>query len=150
MSALARYFNAKGIPVAGYDKTETRLTQQLSEEGIAIHYEDIGAKVKGLVGNTDSTLVVITPAVPQNMEELVYLKEAGFSIQKRAQVLGEITARYKTLAVAGTHGKTTTSTMLAHVLSSTPEKCSAFLGGISRSEERRVGKECRSRRSPYH
>ncbi|HZH87522.1 MAG TPA: UDP-N-acetylmuramate--L-alanine ligase [Brumimicrobium sp.] len=131
MSALARYFNAKGIPVAGYDKTETRLTQQLSEEGIAIHYEDIGAKVKGLVGNTDSTLVVITPAVPQNMEELVYLKEAGFSIQKRAQVLGEITARYKTLAVAGTHGKTTTSTMLAHVLSSTPEKCSAFLGGIS-------------------
>lgn len=131
MSALARYFNAKEIPVAGYDKTETKLTQQLAEEGIKIHYEDIGEKVKELVGEVDSTLVVITPAVPQNMAELVYLKNAGFNLQKRAQVLGGITSRYKTLAVAGTHGKTTTSTMLAHVLSSTAEKCNAFLGGIS-------------------
>lgn len=131
MSALARYFNSKGVEVVGYDKTETRLTQQLAEEGIAIHYEDFGSQVKNLVGAIESTLIVITPAVPQNMEELTYLKEAGFTIQKRAQVLGRITARYKTLAVAGTHGKTTTSTMLAHVLSSTAEKCNAFLGGIS-------------------
>jgi len=131
MSALARYFNAKGIPVAGYDKTETRLTQQLLQEGIDIHYEDLGDKVHQLIGNIESTLVVITPAVPQNMKELIYLSNAGFTIQKRAHVLGRITARYKTLAVAGTHGKTTTSTLLAHVLSSTSEKCNAFLGGIS-------------------
>src|SRR5690554_1730506 len=131
MSALARYFNAKGLEVAGYDKTESPLTRQLSAEGIAIHYEDIGEKVLSLVQDVHSTLVVVTPAVPKDMKELVYLQNAGFTIQKRAQVLESITAGYKTLAVAGTHGKTTTSIMLAHVLYSLPEKCNAFLGGIS-------------------
>jgi len=131
MSALARYFNQKGIAVAGYDKTETRLTQQLVQEGISIHYEDLGAKVGDLVGDVTSTLVVITPAVPQSMKELIFLQNSAYVIKKRAEVLGIITARYKTLAVAGTHGKTTTSTMLAHVLSSTEAKCNAFLGGIS-------------------
>lgn len=131
MSALARYFNNKKITVTGYDKTETPLTKQLYNEGIDIHYTDFGKDVKYAVGSTSDTLVVITPAVPQNMKELEYLKEKGYTIKKRAEVLGEITANYKTLAVAGTHGKTTTSTLLAHVLSSTLEKCNAFLGGIS-------------------
>ncbi len=131
MSALARYFNTKEIRVAGYDKTETPLTKQLVKEGIEIHYSDIGQEVKNLVGDTASTLIVITPAVPSNMKELQYLKEKRYTIKKRAEVLGIITANYKTLAVAGTHGKTTTSTLLAHVLSSTAEKCNAFLGGIS-------------------
>jgi UDP-N-acetylmuramate--alanine ligase len=131
MSALARYFNAKEIRVAGYDKTETPLTKQLCYEGIDIHYNDLGKDVKLVVGDPSSTLIVITPAVPANMEELQYLKEQGFTIKKRAEVLGNITADFTTLAVAGTHGKTTTSTLLAHVLTSTEHKCNAFLGGIS-------------------
>ncbi|RYM32433.1 UDP-N-acetylmuramate--L-alanine ligase [Brumimicrobium glaciale] len=131
MSALARYFNAKEIRVAGYDKTETPLTKQLYYEGIDIHYNDLGKDVKLVVGDPSSTLIVITPAVPANMEELQYLKEQGFTIKKRAEVLGNITADFTTLAVAGTHGKTTTSTLLAHVLTSTEHKCNAFLGGIS-------------------
>lgn len=131
MSALARYFNTKEIRVLGYDKTETLLTQQLHYEGIDIHYNDLGKDVKLIVGELSSTLVVITPAVPANMAELQYLKEQGFTIKKRAEVLGDITADFKTLAVAGTHGKTTTSTLLAHVLSLTKYKCNAFLGGIS-------------------
>jgi len=131
MSALARYFNQKGMQVAGYDKTETPLTKQLVLEGIDIHYSDFGADVIQYVGDISSTLVVITPAVPSDMKELQFLNEQGFTIKKRAEVLGLITAKYKTLAVAGTHGKTTTSTLLAHVLSSTSEKCNAFLGGIS-------------------
>lgn len=131
MSALARYFNSKDIRVAGYDKTETPLTKQLVQEGIAIHYSDFGAEVNQFVGDISSTLVVITPAVPSEMQELKFLKEKGYTIKKRAEVLGIITSTYKTLAVAGTHGKTTTSTLLAHVLSDTAEKCNAFLGGIS-------------------
>lgn len=131
MSALARYFNAKNIRVAGYDKTETPLTRKLAQEGIAIHYADYGTEVDQIVGDSSSTLVVITPAVPAGMLELKFLIEKGFTIKKRAEVLGIITSAYKTLAVAGTHGKTTTSTLLAHVLSSTEERCNAFLGGIS-------------------
>ncbi|WP_107038364.1 UDP-N-acetylmuramate--L-alanine ligase [Brumimicrobium mesophilum] len=131
MSALARFFNLKGMQVAGYDKTETLLTKQLVREGINIHYSDFGSDVNQFVNDVSSTLVVITPAVPADMKELQFLKENGFTIKKRAEVLGIITANFKTLAVAGTHGKTTTSTLLAHVLSSTTEKCNAFLGGIS-------------------
>ena len=131
MSALARYFKANGYAVSGYDKSESKLTQQLVQEGIPVHYEDLGNQVKTKVGTVESTLVVITPAVPSNLGELTYLKAAGYNLQKRAVVLGGITAHWKTLAVAGTHGKTTTSTLLAYVLSTTAEKCSAFLGGIS-------------------
>lgn len=131
MSALARYFKYKGYDVSGYDKSESELTQHLIEEGIPVHYEDLGSEVKTKVGEIESTLVVVTPAVPSNMEELTYLRALGYTIQKRSLVLGKITSQWKTLAVAGSHGKTTTSTMLAYVLSKRPEKCSAFLGGIS-------------------
>ncbi|RFC54443.1 UDP-N-acetylmuramate--L-alanine ligase [Brumimicrobium aurantiacum] len=132
MSALARYFNEQqNIRVTGYDKTETKLTRQLKAEGIEVHYRDLGADVNILVGEVADTLIVVTPAVPSHMKELKFLQSKGYKIKKRAEVLGEITADYKTLAVAGTHGKTTTSTMLAHVLSETSLKCNAFLGGIS-------------------
>ncbi len=131
MSALARYFKHKGYKVTGYDKSATNLTHQLIEEGISIHYQDLGSQVKTIVGKIESTLVIVTPAVPSNMEELTYLKALGYTIKKRSEVLGQITAHWKTLAVAGSHGKTTTSTMLAYVLSKTKDKCSAFLGGIS-------------------
>ena len=131
MSALARYFNNKNFTVIGYDKTETPLTKELTSEGIAIHYSDFGININDIIGTIVDTLVVITPAIPSSMKELLYLREEGYTIKKRAEVLGIITANYKTLAVAGTHGKTTTSTLLAHVLSSTSEQCNAFLGGIS-------------------
>lgn len=131
MSALARYFNYHGFTVAGYDKTSSVLTRNLEKEGISVHYEDFGAKVSELVATNENTLVVVTPAVPHSLGEWQYLEEKGYTIQKRAEVLGEITKEWKTLAVAGSHGKTTTSTMLAHVLSQTSQKCNAFLGGIS-------------------
>lgn len=131
MSALARYFHAKGMKVAGYDKTVSHLTKQLETEGIDVHYEDLGEGVKALAGAKENTLVVLTPAIPLDLKELNVLQDAGYSIEKRAVVLGMISEEWKTLAVAGTHGKTTTSTLLAHVLSQTPEKCNAFLGGIS-------------------
>lgn len=131
MSALARYFNSKGKVVAGYDKTESSLTQSLVKEGIAIHYHDMGEQVNQLVANKEQTLIVVTPAIPKDLGEWKLLEKEGYTILKRAQVLGKITEEWKTLAVAGTHGKTTTSTLLAHVLSSTDVKCNAFLGGIS-------------------
>jgi len=135
MSALARYFNQTGKNVIGYDKTTSALTRSLENEGIDIHYTDLGENLIEKVANDSldlsSTLVVITPAVPDSLKELHYFRSAGYSIVKRAEVLGEITKSFKTLAVAGTHGKTTTSTLLTHVLSFTQEKCNAFLGGIS-------------------
>lgn len=131
MSALARYFNAKGKSVAGYDKTESPLTINLENEGISVHYEDLNEGVKSLVGAVAETLVVVTPAVPHDLGEWQWLERRGYTILKRAAVLGKITEEWKTLAVAGSHGKTTTSTMLAHVLSSLPQKTNAFLGGIS-------------------
>ncbi|MFA5575241.1 MAG: UDP-N-acetylmuramate--L-alanine ligase [Brumimicrobium sp.] len=131
MSALARYFKSKGVFVGGYDKTPSKLTKQLENEGIMIHYEDLGANVLELVGDKESTLVVLTPAIPQDMKELISLEKEGYIIHKRAKVLGLISEDWKTLAVAGTHGKTTTSTMLAYVLSNSVQRCSAFLGGIS-------------------
>lgn len=133
MSALARYFKSNRFSVSGYDKSESHLTQQLIQEGIPVHYDDLGSQVKTKVGAIESTLIVMTPAVPSSMGELTYLREQGYTIKKRAVVLGQITSHWKTLAVAGTHGKTTTSTMLAYVLSTTAEKCSAFLGGISKN-----------------
>jgi len=131
MSALARYFNSLGWPVAGYDKTPSPLTAKLEEEGIDIHYEDFGPSIPEGFRNTDKTLVVYTPAIPRNFGELLHVQHAGFVVKKRAEVLGMITQNTKGLAVAGTHGKTTTSTMLAHILDVSDEKCNAFLGGIS-------------------
>lgn len=131
MSALARYFNSLGWPVAGYDKTESPLTLKLEEEGIQVHYEDFGPSIPESFRNVERTLVVYTPAIPQNFGELLHVQHAGYSVKKRAEVLGMITQNTKGLAVAGTHGKTTTSTMLAHLLDVSQEKCNAFLGGIS-------------------
>ncbi|XOV69246.1 MAG: UDP-N-acetylmuramate--L-alanine ligase [Fluviicola sp.] len=131
MSALARYFNSLGWPVAGYDKTPSPLTTKLEEEGIQIHYEDFGPSIPEGFRDTEKTLVVYTPAVPRNFGELLHVQHAGFVVKKRAEVLGMITQNTKGLAVAGTHGKTTTSTMLAHILDVSDEKCNAFLGGIS-------------------
>ncbi len=130
MSALARYFKAKGFDVAGYDKTPSPLTDELKAEGISIHFEDLGENIPSEFQDTDSTLVVYTPAIPKNMGELVYVQQ-NHKVLKRSEVLGLITQTSKGLGVAGTHGKTTTSTMLAFVLSQSHLKCSAFLGGIS-------------------
>jgi UDP-N-acetylmuramate--alanine ligase len=130
MSALARYFRAKGFDVAGYDKTPSPLTDELQKEGIAIHFRDLGSELPKEYQEIDSTLVVYTPAIPKNMGELVYVQQ-NHKVLKRSEVLGLITQTSKGLGVAGTHGKTTTSTMLAYVLSQSHLKCSAFLGGIS-------------------
>jgi len=131
MSALARYFKSKGFDVNGYDKTQTPLTDNLVNEGIRVHFEDLGERVKDLVGGLNDTLIVLTPAIPHDMLELNWLKESGYTILKRSEVLGVITQNSIGLCVAGTHGKTTTSTMLAHILTNTGHECNAFLGGIS-------------------
>lgn len=129
MSAIARYFHSKGKQVSGYDKTETVLTKQLVTEGMDIHYNDRG--VKALVGlSAADTLVVYTPAIPADFGELNAFRDSGFVVLKRAEILGYITDHTKGIGVAGTHGKTTTSTMLAHVLYQSVG-CNAFLGGIS-------------------
>lgn len=130
MSALARYFKAKGFDVAGYDKTPSPLTDELQKEGIVVHFEDLGADIPAAYQETESTLVVYTPAIPKTMGELVYVQQKHH-VLKRSEVLGLITQTSKGLGVSGTHGKTTTSTMLAYVLSQSHLKCSAFLGGIS-------------------
>ena len=130
MSALARYFNSQGKSVAGYDKTETALTKNLVAEGIAVHYKDLGADV--LLGlDKSSTLVVYTPAIPADLEEWIAFENQGYYVIKRAKALGIISSEFETYAVAGTHGKTTTSAILAHVLYQTSEKCNAFIGGIT-------------------
>ena len=131
MSALARYFNALGWTVAGYDKTRTKLTDQLADEGIDIHYEDWGPAIPTQFQQRDKTLFIYTPAIPRNFGELLHVQHNNFHLHKRAEVLGMITRNSKALGVAGTHGKTTTSTMLAHILQTTDLKCNAFLGGIS-------------------
>ena len=130
MSALIRYFLAKGKFVAGYDKTATDLTLKLNEEGALIHYEDNVKLIPDCCLDKETTLVVYTPAVPQTHSELTYFRENGFEILKRAQLLGLITNISKGLCMAGTHGKTTTSSMLAHILKSSHVDCNAFLGGI--------------------
>lgn len=137
MSALARYFKAKGKDVWGYDRTATDLTREMEAEGIPIHYEENAELVrremesKGI--SPGSLLVVITPAVPQEHEELIYFKKNEFQLKKRAEVLGMITKDTFTIAVAGTHGKTTTSSLIAHILRTAGIDCSAFLGGITQN-----------------
>ena len=132
MSALARYFRRTGKNVAGYDRTWTPLTMQLAAEGIDVHYED-SVNLISPTYHRDNTLVVLTPAVPADHSEYVFLKENDFSILKRSQVLGKIANGFRTIAVAGTHGKTTVSTMIAHIMSQSTLGCNAFLGGISKN-----------------
>ncbi len=131
MSAIARYFNHLGIKVMGYDKTPTSLTNELIKEGIDIHFEDLGDTVSNFEFNNSNLLVVLTPAIPPNHQEWAWLKNNGFEILKRSQVLGLISKNHQTIGVAGTHGKTTTSTLIAHILKQSSVDCSAFLGGIS-------------------
>jgi UDP-N-acetylmuramate--alanine ligase len=132
MSAIARWFHAKGFPVWGYDRTETPLTQALAAEGIVIHYDDnVNHIPQQVLTHRQQTLVVLTPAIPAEHQEWHYLREQGYTIKKRSEVLGLITATGYTVAVAGTHGKTTTSSMVAHLLHQAGVNTSAFLGGIS-------------------
>jgi UDP-N-acetylmuramate--alanine ligase len=130
MSALARYFQFLGKNVAGYDKTETQLTQELQGNGIKIHFEDSIALIDERFKNTQNTLVVITPAVPKNHSEWNFFLDNGFTVKKRAEVLGIITKDTFCFAVAGTHGKTTTSSILGHILYESGVDVTAFLGGI--------------------
>ena len=146
MSALVRYFLSKGKVVAGYDRTPTPLTENLIAEGAQIHYEENVSLIPEACKDPKSTLVVLTPAVPQEHEELVYFRNNGFEIQKRAQVLGTITHSSKGLCVAGTHGKTTTSTMTAHLFHQSHVECTAFLGGISKNYGTNL---LLSQKSPY-
>ncbi len=134
MSALARWFNANGFAVAGYDKTITPLTETLESEGITVCYDDAVEQVPAaFLGKSDETLVVFTPAIPAGHRQMDYFKAQGFTMQKRSQVLGWITQNLKTVGVAGTHGKTTTSSMVAHLLRAAGVNCTAFLGGITQN-----------------
>ena len=133
MSAIARYFINKGLVVAGYDKTPSKLTKQLEREGMLIHYEENVNDIPHACKSKSSSLIVYTPAIPEEHKELTFFRENGFEIEKRAQVLGTLTRSHKGLCVAGTHGKTTTSTMCAHILHQSHVDCNAFLGGISKN-----------------
>ena len=133
MSALVRYFLSKGKKVGGYDRTPSELTLKLIEEGADIHYEEAPEKIPGEFKNPESTLVVYTAAMPEDHILLQYFRKHGFTIYKRAQVLGMLTRSSKGLCAAGTHGKTTTSTITAHLLHQSPVGCDAFLGGISKN-----------------
>lgn len=133
MSAIARYFINRGLVVAGYDKTPSALTRQLEKEGMVIHYDENVDEIPQACRDKASCLVVYTPAIPGTHKELSYFRENGFEIQKRAQVLGTLTRTHKGLCVAGTHGKTTTSTMCAHIMHQSHVDCNAFLGGISKN-----------------
>ncbi len=130
MSAIARYYHFRGLKVSGYDKTPSELTHALEAEGIEVHYEDNTAFIPK---DVSETLVVYTPAVPNDLGEMVYVRENGYRVIKRSRMLGEIAEGQRCLAVAGTHGKTTTSTLLAHIFQDSSEGCSAFLGGISKN-----------------
>ena len=133
MSAIARYFISRGLVVAGYDKTPTELTRRLEKEGMLIHYEENVDEIPHACKKPESCLVVYTPAIPAEHQELQYFRTKGFEIQKRAQVLGTLTRQMRGLCVAGTHGKTSTSTMCAHILHQSSIDCNAFLGGISKN-----------------
>src|SRR5215467_4561158 len=126
MSALARYFSFHGASVSGYDKTETALTKQLVEEGIPVHYEDDPGQAP-----KDAELVVYTPAVPKDQKELLYYQQHSYTVLKRSEVLGAITESSFNICIAGTHGKTTITTMIAHILRHSGYGCNAFLGGIA-------------------
>lgn len=133
MSAIARYFIHKGLVVAGYDKTPSELTHQLEKEGMLIHYEENVNLIPKECRQPTTTLVVYTPAIPSTHTELIYFHDNNFTIEKRAQVLGTLTRTHKGLCFAGTHGKTTTSTMCAHIMHESHLDCNAFLGGISKN-----------------
>lgn len=133
MSAVARYFRQKGLVVGGYDKTPSDLTAQLQKEGIQIHYEEDVNLIPSECKDAATTLVVYTPAIPETHKELAFFRENNFEIQKRAQVLGTLTKTHKGLCFAGTHGKTSTSTMCAHLMHQSHLDCNAFLGGISKN-----------------
>jgi UDP-N-acetylmuramate--alanine ligase len=135
MSALARYFNHYGKQVSGYDKTSTPLTRELEKEGIACHYNEDEVLLKSLLQGykKEEVLIIYTPAVPKEHAEYRFLHDNGYTILKRAQVLGEITRQFRTIAIAGTHGKTTTTTLVTHLLKSAGINCFSFMGGISRN-----------------
>ena len=133
MSAIARYFMSKGLVVAGYDKTPSALTNQMEKEGMLIHYDENIDEIPHACRDKASCLIIYTPAIPATHKELCYFRENGFEIQKRAQVLGTLTRTHKGLCVAGTHAKTTTSTMCAHIMHQSHVDCNAFLGGISKN-----------------
>ena len=133
MSAIARYFLSRGLVVAGYDKTPTELTRRLEKDGVIIHYEESVDEIPHACKKPEQCLVVYTPAVPADHQELQYFRANGFEILKRAQVLGILTRQMKALCVAGTHGKTTTSSMCAHLMHQSHLDCNAFLGGIAKN-----------------
>jgi UDP-N-acetylmuramate--alanine ligase len=133
MSALARYFVSQGKQVAGYDRVSTSLTDQLAREGIDIHFEDRSVLIPEAFRNPERTLVIYTPAVPENHQQLKYFRKRGFRVIKRSVALGEVFNTGRGIGVAGTHGKTTISTMLAHILHNSTLGCNAFLGGISKN-----------------
>ena len=133
MSAIARYFIRKGMVVAGYDKTPSELTKQLEREGALLHYEENTDEIPHACRDPKQCLVIYTPAIPAVHKELQYFRANGFTVEKRAQVLGTLTRTHKGLCVAGTHGKTSTSTMCAHIMHQSHIDCNAFLGGISKN-----------------
>lgn len=143
MSAIARFFHQMGKKVGGYDKTATALTNELTAEGIDVHYTDAPETIAAAFLRPEETLIVLTPAIPKDHREWDFFKHNGFRIMKRSEVLGVIAERFYTIAVAGTHGKTTTSTLVAHLLRSAGVECTAFLGGISKNYNTNllVGKE---------
>ncbi|MBL7933085.1 MAG: UDP-N-acetylmuramate--L-alanine ligase [Bacteroidia bacterium] len=135
MSALARFFNHYKKDVKGYDKTSTKLTDQLQQEGISCHFSEDPETLNSLLNRykKEEVLVVYTPAVPKDHKEYIFLMDNGYTILKRSQVLGEITKQFKTIAIAGTHGKTTTTTLVTHLLKSAGVNCFSFMGGISKN-----------------
>lgn len=133
MAALERYFKSQGDNVAGYDRTPTELTDSLMAEGIDITFDESADAVPSLYRDPANTLVVYTPAVPDTMPQLRWFRDNGFKVVKRAVVLGEVTRRSKGICFAGTHGKTTTSSMAAHILHTSKAGCNAFLGGVLRN-----------------
>lgn len=130
MSAIARYFKHQGFAVSGYDRAPSALTHALEREGIGVHYDD---DVEMVPKDVEHTFVIWTPAIPAELSELQYVRSHGYALCKRSQALGEIARGQECLAVSGTHGKTTTSTLLAHILTASGEGCNAFLGGISKN-----------------
>ena len=133
MSALARYYRQQGKEVSGYDKTRTTLTRQLEQEGMNIHYRDDPAYIP-----CDANLVIYTPAIPDSNRELSYCREVDFNIKKRAEVLGMIAEDHETIAVAGTHGKTTISSMITHIMQDAKFPVTAFIGGMMNNFTRKV------------
>lgn len=131
MSAIARYYQARGFEVAGYDRTKTKLTEDLQNEGMEITYDESEMGIPTKFLDKNKTLVVLTPAIPADHPQLVFFREKEFQVMKRAEVLGYITRQNKGICIAGTHGKTTTSTITAHLLRQSKVDCNAFLGGIS-------------------